>query len=493
MGTREARRGAAGALAAIGLFVGGPMPETAAAAGATTTATTITSACEPAPALAAQIARAIPELRTETLPNGLRVVLAPRAEDPSVSIRLAYDVGARDEAPDRGGVAHLFEHVMFKGSGQVPDGGHFRAIRDVGGVTNAATDYDTTQYWETVPSAALERALFLEADRMRGLQISSALLDNQRAAIREEGLSLENLPYVDAATDFGLTIWADTPYGHSPIGTPAELAALSPEEAQAFHATWYAPGNAVLVLSGGFDVAEARRFVARHFGPLPSRAAPPTRPAFVLRAEPVRTRAVDPLAPFPVVAFAWSHGGHAAPDVAAIAVLDDLFMGHPDARLSRRVADPLSIDAYPLSVSFRDTGLLNYVFVPRTFVSTRQIRSAVHEAVAALRAEGPTESEVCQSVRRLLRDRLAGLETSAGLAAALANAAVLHGDAATLAASLDDLARVDPARTRRASERLFAGPMHRLEIQPVGSMRWVKRLLEWLPDSVGASLEGRLL
>jgi hypothetical protein len=217
--------------------------------------------------LDAALLRAVPELESFSLENGLRVHLVPRPGDQTVSVRVAYDVGARDEAPGRGGVAHLFEHMMFKGSGRVPDGGHFRIVRDAGGRTNATTDYDSTQYWDTVPVAALERVLFAEADRMTSLRLSAANLDNQRAAIREEGLGLENMPYVRAATEFGLDLWAGTPYGHSPLGTPEELAATTPAQAAAFHARYYTPGNAVLVVAGGFDPARARDTVERRLAP----------------------------------------------------------------------------------------------------------------------------------------------------------------------------------------------------------------------------------
>lgn len=449
--------------------------------------------CETRGTVDAVLADAMPTIVSGELENGLRFVLVPRPDDPVVSLRVVYDVGARDEAPGRGGVAHLFEHMMFKGGGRVPDGGHFRAVRDVGGFTNATTDYDMTQYWENVPRAALARALFLEAERMRGLHLSRAHLDNQRAAIREEGLGLENLPYVDAAAAFGLALWAGTPYGHSPIGTPEELAAMTPAEAERFHRAWYGPANAVVVLVGGFDPARAERAIGEAFGPIPSRPRPPARATFALDETPRHTIAEDPLAPFPIVAVVWHAPGATRADAAAIAVLDDLLMGHPDARFDRAVVAPASLDAYPLTIAFRDVGLLSYVFVPRTFVPAGQLRARVEDEVARLLRDGPTAAETCRSVARELRERLAPLATAEGVAAALARAAVFQGDPHAFEGELRAIEAVDAASVSRVAEQVLGAPMHTLEIRPVGTMHWVKRVLEWLPDGVGASFEDGLL
>lgn len=443
--------------------------------------------------LAGALDRVLPSLETFRLDNGLRVVLAPRRAESSVSVRVAYDVGARDERPGRGGVAHLFEHLMFKGSAHVPDGGHFRIVRDVGGRVNATTDYDTTQYWNTVPSGALERVLFAEADRMLGLRIDDAALDNQRAAIREEGLGLANLPYVDAATAFGLDLWRGTPYGHSPLGTEAELAATTLAKAKAFHAAWYAPDNAVLVVAGGFEPGAARRAIEGAFGAIPRGPDRPARAPVTLDRRPRATVARDPLAPFPVHAFVWQTVGATHPDAPALAVLDDLLMGHADAALVRTIARPLALDGYALPLSFRDVGLFNYVFVPRTFVRFEEIRRVVRSEIERLRQAGPTMDATRRSVRRVTAARLAALQTSEGLAAELARGALIAGDPKAFVAELEALDGLDPEALRAVARRWLTTEPHTLVIQPTGALRWIKAVLEWLPDGVGAALEEAIL
>ncbi len=344
-----------------------------------------------------------------------------------------------------------------------------------------------------MPSEALPRVLFAEADRLRGLQVTEEKLDNQRAAIREEGLGLENLPYVAAAADFGIALWQGTPYGHSPIGTTEELAATTAEEARHFHATYYAPRNATLVVAGGFDLERARTDVERFFGALPGGPERPPRDA--VRVDPSARRVVapDPLAPLPLIAVVWHAPGLRDPDALAVAVLDDLLMGHADARFRRGVADRLSLDAYGLPVVFRDVGLLNYVFAPRLSVDVDTLERAVREQVEVLLNEGPEAAEVCRSRRHEQLERLELLSTNEGLAAAVARGAVLQGDPRAFARELRSLDALDRETVHAVARRTLTDAPSTLEIRPTGFLRFVKALLEWLPASVGASLEASLL
>lgn len=443
--------------------------------------------------LESTLERIVPEIHSYVLDNGLRVHLVPRAGEPTVSLRIAYDVGARDEAEGRSGTAHLFEHMMWKGSARIPDGGHFRLVRDTGGRTNAATDYDSTQYWNTLPSDALEGVLVAEADRMQSLRITSANLENQRAAIQEEGLGLANLPYVSAAAEFGLALWAGTPYGHSPIGTDAELAALTETEALAFHADYYTPSNAVLVLVGGFELESAMSMIDRSFGSVPSGLPRPAREPFEVDR---RSRAMvieDPLAAFPVYAVVWHSVGARSSDALALRIIDRLLLGHSNARFARAIKGPLALDAYSVSLAFRDVGLLNFVFAPRTFASFAEIEAVVRREITSLREHGPTPAELCESVRREQSERLSALDTNEGVAAAIAGGALLEDDPLRFVEVLHALDALDREDVRRIAERYLVDDYLTLEIQPTGLMRWLKPILEVLPSSVGAGLERMLL
>ena len=435
----------------------------------------------------------VPAIEAYSLPNGLRVRIVQRPWEKTVTVRVAYDVGARDEPHGRSGIAHLFEHMMFKGGHRIPDGGHFRVVRASGGRTNAATDYDTTEYWNTVPARALAQVLFAEADRMQTLRITRANLDNQRAAIQEEGLGLANLPYVGAAERFGLALWAGTPYGHSPLGTDEELAAATETEAIRFHADYYSPGNAVLVVVGGFDPEATRRNITRFFGPLPRGKTRPARVRF--EVDPVARNEIidDPLAPFPVYAVVWHGVGERNPDALALGVLDDLLMGHDEARFAKAVREPFTLDAYTISFAFREVGLLNFVFAPRTFARFEDIQHAIRRETADLRENGPRDQELCRSRMQEQTERLGRLETNDGIAAAIARGTLFHDDPHYFETELRRLDRLDRKELRRVARRYLVDDFSTLEVRPTGIMRWLKPLLEFLPSSIGASLEGMLL
>ena len=196
-------------------------------------------------------------LRVERLDNGLRVVMSPDHTSPTVAVAVYYDVGARVEEQGRSGFAHLFEHMMFQGSANVAKGEHFRLVSTQGGSLNGTTSEDRTNYFETLPSNALEVGIFLEADRMRSLAITEEHFENQRQTVMEERRqTYENRPYVlsylqrDALSYQGY--W---PYEHSVIGDMSDLRRASLEDVRSFHDRYYAPDNAVISLAGDFEPA----------------------------------------------------------------------------------------------------------------------------------------------------------------------------------------------------------------------------------------------
>ncbi|MDW5330401.1 pitrilysin family protein [Plantactinospora sp. KLBMP9567] len=243
-----------------------------------------------------------------TLDNGLRVVLAPDRSAPVVGVAVVYDVGIRSEPEGRTGFAHLFEHLMFQGSENLEKLAHFRHVQGAGGTFNGSTHLDYTDYWETLPSNALERALFLEADRMRGPRLTEENLRNQVDVVKEEiRVNVLNRPY-------GGFPWLRLPpvmfdtfaNAHDGYGSFDDLESASIDDATDFFDRYYACGNAVLAVGGDLDVAEATALIERHFGDVPARPAP-ARPDFVepdLTGER-RQAYTDKLAPLPAVAAAW--------------------------------------------------------------------------------------------------------------------------------------------------------------------------------------------
>ncbi|GAA0802835.1 M16 family metallopeptidase [Spirilliplanes yamanashiensis] len=243
-----------------------------------------------------------------TLGNGLRVVLSPDRSASVVGVAVVYDVGIRSEPEGRTGFAHLFEHLMFQGSENLEKLAHFRHVQGAGGTFNGSTHLDYTDYFEALPGNALERALFLEADRMRGPRLTDENLRNQVDVVKEEiRVNVLNRPYGGFPWLKLPPVMFDTfPNAHDGYGSFVDLDSATVDEAAEFFQRYYASGNAVLAVAGDLDVAEAQALVERHFGDVPERPAP-QRPSFAepdLTAER-RAQYTDPLAPLPAVAAAW--------------------------------------------------------------------------------------------------------------------------------------------------------------------------------------------
>ncbi|MGW2850026.1 M16 family metallopeptidase, partial [Streptomyces sp. NPDC001274] len=208
------------------------------------------------------------------LANGLRVVLSEDHLTPVAAVCLWYDVGSRHEVEGRTGLAHLFEHLMFQGSGQVKGNGHFELVQGAGGSLNGTTSFERTNYFETMPTHQLELALWLEADRMGSLlaALDEESMENQRDVVKNERRQrYDNVPYGTAFEKLtALSYPEGHPYHHTPIGSMADLDAATLEDARAFFRTYYAPNNAVLSVVGDIDPEQTLAWIEKYFGSIPS-------------------------------------------------------------------------------------------------------------------------------------------------------------------------------------------------------------------------------
>src|SRR5688572_183850 len=275
----------------------------------------------------------------ETLPNGLTVIYSPERSTPVVAVEVMYNVGSKHETPGRTGFAHLFEHVMFKGSRNVADGAHWSLLEKVGGRAgqdiNGTTWTDRTNYFEQVPSNYLELALWLESDRMGTLldSFTKEKLDNQREVVKNERRqSVDNQPY---GSWFEKVMWYGFPdrhpYRHGVIGSMEDLGAASVEDVASFFKTYYAPNNAVLVIAGDFDIDQAKAMVRKHFGDIPrGPAVPPLRSTAVPAVIGKEQREViqDPNATAPVVFVAFRVPAARGGDAAATQLLASVLAGN---------------------------------------------------------------------------------------------------------------------------------------------------------------------
>ena len=289
-----------------------------------------------------------PELRVdyteENLPNGLKVIYHVDHSTPVAAVLLWYNVGSKMEQPGRTGFAHLFEHMMFKGSKNVADGQHWALLEAAGGRAgndiNGTTSWDRTNYFEQVPSNQLELALWLESDRMGTLTetLTKAKLDNQREVVKNERRqSVDNQPYGSWLEKTEDLLYPQThPYHHSVIGSMEDLSAASVEDVQNFFKTYYAPNNAVLVVAGDIDVAQAKQMVRKYFGPIPRGPNPPklanmSVPTLVGREQRVVVQ--DALAPAPRVYVTYRVPPAKDRRAETVSILGDIIGGGNSSRL----------------------------------------------------------------------------------------------------------------------------------------------------------------
>ncbi len=392
-------------------------------------------------------------LVTATLPNGLRVVVREEATAPAVALNIWYDVGSRHETPGRTGLAHLFEHLMFQGSANVASGDHFGLLEPIGASLNATTSFDRTNYFETVPTGALDLALWLEADRMGGLlaALDQANLDNQRDVVKNERRqSYDNRPYGTAYERlFALAFPDGHPYHHMPIGSMDDLDAASLADVRAFFSAHYGPGNAVLTLVGNVAAGDALARVERYFGGIPAVPAPPEPQA--PGAAPVDGPLLEVVtADVPAAAayLMWRlpPDGDAACDAAAVAlrVLADGPSSRLEVRLVRREESAQGVGGgVERLVGGSSVGLVTVR--ARDGHAIADLEAAVAQELARLAADGPTDRELAQARAGAEREYLEETATFAGQADELGRHATLFGDPALADTVVDRLAAVTAA------------------------------------------------
>jgi len=277
-------------------------------------------------------------IHSTTLTNGLRVVIAPDTTAPVATVGVYYKIGFRLEPQGRSGFAHLFEHMMFQGSENAPKMQHIKLINSSGGVLNGSTMYDVTNYYEAVPSNALERVLWLEADRMRALKVDEENLRNQRDVVKEEvRVNVLNQPY-------GGFPWLDMPpvafrnwaNAHNFYGDFADLDAASLADVQKFFRTYYVPNNAVLLLLGDVNPQEGLALAEKYFGPIPAGGAPAfADPAEPPQAEERRGYVEEKFGTLPAMAVGYVLPRRRTPDWYAMALLDQALHGGRAGRVHR--------------------------------------------------------------------------------------------------------------------------------------------------------------
>ncbi len=384
-----------------------------------------TTAPSSAPASASRPqAQSLPTLRFERyrLDNGLEVILHQERRLPLVAVSVWYHVGAINEIEGRTGFAHLFEHMMFQSSAHVGEDQHFKILRQVGATgTNGTTDFDRTNYFETVPSNALEVALWLESDRMGFLldTLTNKSLQNQIEVVKNERRqSVENRAYGLMQEKITKTLYPKPhPYYGDVIGSMADIGAATVADVQEFFRTYYTPANATLTLAGDFEIPAAKALVNKYFASLEGRPAPkrPKIPAPGIKGE-VRIDFPEPVGKLERLVMVWMGPSAYEADTAALDVLAHVISGTRSSRLDRKVSFEDRI-AQSVTAYFYETASGGRFVVDITAAPGRTAKEAevaVKAVLTELKSNPPTEAELRRALNTTETSLIRGLEQVGG-------------------------------------------------------------------------------
>ena len=405
----------------------------------------------PAPSLS------VPPLQFKhaTLPNGLEVYSVEEHSTPTVAVQVWYHVGSKDDPKDRSGFAHLFEHMMFKGNEHLTRDAFDKLTENIGGENNAYTADDVTVYHEIVPSNYLNPILWAEAERMSSLAVNDANFNSERKVVEEEFRQriLAN-PYGEFYLETEKKSFAVHPYRRPGIGSIKDLDASKLPEVRAFHSTFYRPDNATLVVVGDFKPEELNGWITKYFGAIskPAEKIPRVTVKEPPRAADKRGRIYSSKAPLPAIAITYLAPSIRNDDASALALAEEIFSGGDSSRLyesmvyREQIAQNVSCDADLRE----DLGLLIFRAVLANGKSIADAEKSLRAQIDDVLKNGVTPAELDKAKNRLLTRKLLELETANGKASALAQAAVVYGDATRVNTDLAKLQAVTAEQIRDA-------------------------------------------
>jgi zinc protease len=409
-----------------------------------------------------------------TLGNGLTVLLSEDHSTPTVSVNVWYHVGSKNETVGRTGFAHLFEHVMFTGSGHVPYGLHDKLTEGIGGSNNGTTNNDRTTYYETVPSNYLESALWLEADRMGYLldTLDIAKLNAQRDIVKNERREgVDNQPYGRADEIIAAATYPPShPYSWDVIGSMADLSAASEEDVKSFFRLYYAPNNAFLAIVGDFDPAQAKAWVRKYFDDLP-RGKAVTRPSVAPVTLDIEKRLTyEDRVQVPRLYVNWPTVGQRSDDRFALAMLGAILAGPRTARLTKALVydQQAASSVVARQGSNEDVGDFTVVITPRPNHSLTDLEQAAEAIIEKLKADGPTAEEIQRATAGLELSFLRGLQSNLGKAFRLTDGAGYHGNPGYFKTEYEKTLSVTPADVKRVANQYLTKGRVVLSVVPIG-------------------------
>ena len=400
-------------------------------------------------------------IRSHALANGLRLLMVEDHSAAVINLQVWYHVGSKDERTGRTGFAHLFEHLMFKGSAHVGVDEHSRIIEAIGGFDNAQTNDDTTIYWETIPSNYLERMLWLEADRLGSLNVDEDNFKSEREVVKEERRSrFENSPYGLVVEDLYAAAFSVHPYKHTTIGSMEDLNKATLDDVKDFFRTFYRPDNATVIIVGDFSAEQAISWSEKYFGGIPRPSQPLPR---VTVQEPPQTaerrltKSYGANSPLPAVVEGYKMPAAYTPDSYPLILASNILSGGESSRLYRKLV-------YEERIAVQTAGIGSFTEHPNLFLAFAVMNQGKtpaegEKAVDAILKQMKTEPVEAKEIEKAKNQQIAGFilgrQTVQDLAGALAHDAVIGGDPELLNTDLDRYLRVTPQDIERVAREYF--------------------------------------
>jgi len=411
---------------------------------------------------------------TYKLPNGLTVIMSVDKTTPTVAVNIWYHVGSKNEIPGRTGFAHLFEHVMFTGSGHVPYGLHDKLTEGVGGGNNGSTTNDRTNYFETIPSNYLESALWLESDRM-GYLLDTLNLDKlnaQRDVVKNERRqSYDNQPYGRVSEIFSAAMYPKShPYSWPVIGSMTDLTAASEEDVKAFFRLYYAPNNATLAVVGDFDPAQAKEWIQKYFADLPKGQNVERPSVAAAKLEASKRLVYEDRVQVPRLYIQWPTVGVKHDDDYPLSVMSSILTGSRTARLTKALVydSQMASQVFAFQNSAEDVGVFQLVVIPRPEHTLTELEAAIDQVMQKFISEGPTAEELQKAKSGLELGFLRGLESNLGKANQLLDGAVFHNNPGQFSVDYQKTLAVSAADVKRVAAAYLAHPRIVLSVVPKG-------------------------
>ncbi|MFN2566434.1 MAG: M16 family metallopeptidase [Gemmatimonadaceae bacterium] len=409
-----------------------------------------------------------------TLPNGLTVILSVNRATPTVTVDVWYHVGSKNEVAGRSGFAHLFEHVMFTGSGHVPYGLHDRMTEGVGGNNNGSTSHDRTNYFQNIPSNYLETLLWIEADRMGFLldALDSAKFVAQRDIVQNERRQgVDNQPYGRAHEIMLATMFpAGHPYSWDVIGSMNDLLVAPLEDVKSFFRQYYAPNNATLAIVGDFDPAQAKQLVARYFADIPrgKRIERPKVPQVTLGAE--RRLLYEDRVQVPRLYVRWPAVGLKHDDRFALQVLGSILAGPRTARLTKALVYDRQSAAFVSAglTPNEDVGFFSVTVTPRPGHTLASIEATVDSLIERFKAEGPSADELKRATAGAEYNFVSFLESNFGRAETVLQGSVFFDDPGYFRRALAKIQAVTATDVKRVANTYLSPGRVVLSVVPTG-------------------------